>query len=218
MSAETPLVRRAVRSGGVLLAVAAAQFVVLALLVANHYPNFALWTGSATSLGSSSSPWAWVFDASLIALGLFVVVGLLFSWSAFDDRPSRGVGLFLLLVASLGAICVGAFSAVSSHLPSTAVPGASYVAIGAAGVGFLVVASAMHRHERWRVSRAYTFATGLVALGGLVFFFVHLFGIAPGAAERVAVAAVLVWGIVEGLHIALLHRFAPGLQVKVATA
>jgi hypothetical membrane protein len=218
MSAETPLVRRAVRTGGVFLAVAAAQFVVVALLVANHYPGFGLWTGSATALGSSSSPWALVFNASLIALGVLAILGLLFSWSAFDERPSRGVGLFALLLASVAVVCFGAFGALSSHLPTGAVPLASYVAIGAAGVGLLVVASAMHRHERWRVSRAYTFATGLVVLGGLVLFFVHLSGFTPGAVERVAVAAALLWAVVEGLHIALLHRFAPGLQVKVATA
>ena len=218
MSAETPLVRRAVRTGGVLLAVAAAQFVVVALLVASRDPGFGLWTGSATALGASSSSWAMAFNASLVALGVLAILGLLFTWSAFDERPSRGVGLFALLLASVAAVGFGAFGTLSSHLPSSAAPLASYVAIGAAGVGFLVVASAMHRHERWRVSRAYTFATGLVVLGGLVLFFVHLFGVTPAAMERLAVGAALLWAVVEGLHIALLHRFAPGLQVKVATA
>ena len=218
MSAETPLVRRAVRTGGIFLAAAAVQFVVAALLVESHYPNFGLWTTSLTSLGSSTSPWAIVFNASLVVFGVLAIVGLLFAWSAFDEHRSRVAGLLLLIVASVGVACVGAFGALASHLPSNAVTAASYVAVGAAGVGFLVVAFAMHRHERWRISRAYTFATGLAVLVGAALYAVHPFGISPGVAERVAVGIGLLWGIVEGLHIALLHRFARGLPVKVATA
>jgi len=218
MSAETPLVRRAVRTGGVFLAVAAAQFVIAALLVESHYPNFALWTTSLTALGSSASPWAVVFNASLVAFGVLAVLGLLFAWSAFDERPSRGIGLFALLVASVAIVCVGAFPAIASRLPSNAVSVASYVAVAATGVGLVVVAFAMHRHERWRVSRAYTLTTGVVVLGGSVFYALHLLGTSPGTVERVVVGIGLLWAIVEGLHIALLHRFAPGLQVKVAAA
>ena len=218
LAEETPLVRRTVRTGGVLLAVAAVQFVVVALLVASRYSGYAMWTGSVTALGSSSSPWALAFNGSLVALGLLGILGFLFSWSAFDERPSRGVGLFGLLLASLATVCVGAFGLLGSRLPSNAVATASYVAIGAAGVGLLVVASAMHRHERWRVSRAYTFVTGLVVVGGLVLYLVHLLNVSPGAVARLAVGAALLWAVVEGLHIALLHRFAPGLQVKIATA
>jgi hypothetical membrane protein len=218
MSAETPLVRRAVRTGGVFLAVAAVQFVVVALWVEMRTPGYALWSGSLTALASGPAPWAWVFDASLVALGVLAILGLLFSWSAFDERPSRGIGLFALLVASAATVGAGAMALVRSSLPSNAVPIASYVAVGAAGVGLLIVAFAMHRHERWRISRAYTFVTGVVVVGGLGLFAVHLFGLVPGTMERIAVAAALLWGLVEGLHIALLHRFAPGLQVKVAAA
>jgi hypothetical protein len=219
MSAEeTPLVRRAVRTGGVFLAVAAVQFVVVALVVAGRYPGFNLWTSSATALATWSSWWGVGFDVSLLALGALAILGLLFSWSAFDERPSRGLGLFALLLASGATVAVGAFALLGSRLPSSWVALASYVAIGAAAVGFLIVASAMHRHERWRISRAYTFATGAVVLGGLVLFFVHLFGWNPTLVERVAIVVALLWTVVEGLHIALLHRFAPGLQVKVAAA
>jgi hypothetical membrane protein len=218
MSAETPLVRRAVRTGGVFLAVAAVQFVVVALLVENRYPGYAMWTGSARALGSASSPWGLLFNVSLVVLGALGVLGLLFSWSAFDERPSRGVGLLVLLAASVAATCVGAFALAGSRVPSSAVPVATYVAVGAAGVGLLVIASAMHRHERWRVSRAYTFASGAAVLGGLVLYLVHPFGWSSGELERLAVGLGLVWAVVEGLHIALLHRFAPGLQVRVAAA
>lgn len=218
MPDETPLVRRAVRTGGVLLAVAAAQFVAITLIVEGQHPGYNAWTGSVASLTSTSSAWGWMFDGSLIILGILGILGLLFSWSAFDERPSRGVGLLALLVAAGSAACVGGFALASWRLPSNAVTIAIYVAIAGAGVGFLIVASAMHRHERWRVSRAYTLATGLIALASLALYAHALVNLAPGTLERVAAGVALLWGIVEGLHIALLHRFAPGLQVKVAPA
>jgi len=218
MSDETPLVHRAVRTGGVLLAVAAAQFVAVAVLVESRYPGFGLWTTSLTALGSSASPWGAAFNASLVVFGGLVVFGILFAWSAFDARRSRGVGLFVLLVAAVAILCIGAFGLLRSSVPSNAVTWASYVGVGATGLGLVIVTFAMHRHERWRVSRAYTFATGVFVLAGSAVYATHLLALSPGTVERVVVGVALLWAIVEGLHIALLHRFAPGLQVKVAAA
>jgi hypothetical protein len=202
----------------VLLAVAAAQFVAIALWVGSRVPNYDLWTGSAGSLRSAGAPWNLLVDASWIVLGVLGAFGLLFAWSAFDASPSRGLGLLALLLAGASCAAVGVFSLVGSRLPAAGVPWATYVAVGAAGVGLLVVAFAMHRQERWRVSRAYTFASGLVVLGALVLYVLHPFSVSSPTMARLAAAVVLVWALVEGLHIALLHRFAPGLQVKVATA
>jgi hypothetical protein len=218
MSAENPLVRRAVRTGGVFLAVAAAQFVVLALWVGSRLKGYDLWTGSIGALRSAGAPWNLLFDVSLLALGALAALGLLFSWSAFDALPSRGLGLLALLVASVAAAVAGAFALLGARVPTQGFPWATNVAFGAAAVGLMVTAFAMHRHERWRVSRAYTFASGLVVLGGFALSFLHPFGLVPSTMVRVAAAAALLWALVEGLHIALLHRFAPGLQVKVATA
>ena len=218
MPAENPLVRRAVRTGGVLLAVAAAQFVVVALWVGSRLPGYDLWSGSLGGLRSAGAPWNLLFDASLLTLGAVAALGLLFSWSAFDERPSRGLGLLALLVASVAAAVAGAFALLGARVPTPGFPWATNVAFGAAGVGLLITAFAMHRHERWRVSRAYTFASGLVVLVGFALALVHPIGLAPSTLVRIAAASALLWALVEGLHIALLHRFAPGLQVKVATA
>ncbi len=218
MSTETPLVRRAVRTGGLFLAVAAAQLVLVALWVESRYPGYAMWASSLRALGSAASPWSLAFNSSLVAFGVVATLGLLFCWSAFDARPSRGLGLLALVVASVASLALGGFGLLGSRVPSSAVPLASYVALAATGVGLVILAFAMHRHERWRVSRAYTLASGVVVLGGTALFLVHLFGISPGTVERIAVGAALLWAFVEGLHIALLHRFAPGLQVKVSAA
>lgn len=218
MTEETPLVHRAVRTGGILLAAAAVQFVAVALLVESRYSGFGLWTSSLTALGSSASPWAVLFNVSLVVFGVLAVLGLLLSWSAFDARPSRGAGLFVLLVAAAAIVCIGVFGGFRSHFPSNSASIASFVAVGAGGIGLVIVPFAMHRQERWRISRAYTFATGVAILAGSVLYAVRPFGLSPGGIERVVVGIALLWAIVEGLHIALLHRFAPGLHVKVAAA
>jgi hypothetical membrane protein len=218
MSMETPLVRRAVRTGGLFLAIAAAQLVLVALWVESRYPGYAMWTGSLRALGSSASPWSLALNGSLVAFGVLATLGLLFCWSAFDARPSRGLGLLALVVASGASLLVGVFGLEGARFPASALPVAGYVALGATGVGLIVLAFAMHRHERWRVSRAYTLASGIVVLASGALVATHPLGLVPGAVERVAVGAALLWALVEGLHIALLHRFAPGLQVKVSAA
>ncbi len=219
MSAETPLVPRPVRTGGVLLAVAAAQFLAVLLWVQNVYPRFDPWTTTVTALRGAPAPWATTFDASLVALGVLTLLGLLFSWGAFDARPSRGLGLLVLVISSAGAVAAGAFFAFAGHVPSMAVSTAMYVAVAAAGLGLLVVSTAMHQHGRWRVSAAYTFTSGAVVLGaGLLSAVPFTLGLASGGWERIAVGAAVVWGLVEGLHLALLHRFAPGLALHVAAA
>ena len=219
MSEETPLVRRAVRPGGVLLAVAAGQFLAVLAWVASRTTNFALGTTTVTSLVGAAGPWGPLVSASAIALGALGAAGLLFSWSAFDDRRSRGIGLLVLFVAAVSVAALGAFGLLGSRLPADALRIASYVAAGAAGVGLVVVATAMHRDERWHVSRVYTLVSGAVVLVGTALAaspWPH--GLSAGGLQQAVVAAAVVWALVEGLHIALLHRFAPGLQVKIASA
>jgi hypothetical protein len=219
MSAETPLVHRTVRTGGVFLAVGAAQFVAVLLWVQMRFPGFDPWTTTVTALGSSGSIWASVLDGSIIVLGVLAVLGLLFAWSAFDDRPSRGLGLFVLLVGAGATIASGAFLAAHARLPTYALWAAVYTTVTAGGVGLLIVSSAMHQHGRWRISRAYTFATGLVVLGAAVSAAARLpVGLQVAGLERVVVGAAVLWGLVEGLHLVLLHRYAPGLEVRVASA
>jgi hypothetical protein len=155
----------------------------------------------------------------LLVLGVLSAIGLLLSWTAFDERPSRGLGLLVLFVGSLGAAVAGGFLFAGSRVPSDAVPVAAGFTVVAAGIGLLVVSTAMHLHGRWRISSGYTFATGLLVLVTAVLYAVHLtFSLGNGGFERLIAGAALLWALVEGLHLTILHRFAPGLPLKVATA
>ncbi len=216
MAAETPLVHRTVRSGGILLVVASLQFVVAMVLVQSQYPGFSLSATRVTALAGAPSPWGSVFSASLVVLGLLSVFALLLVWSAFDSRPTRSIGLFLLIA---GSACAAAFGLASLLSAGSVGTWARYVGAPAVGLGLLVLPFAMHQETRWRASRIYTLASGvlLFVAAGLYASGMYL-GLGPGGMERLALAAAVLWPIVEGAHIALLHRFAPGLHVKVAAA
>ena len=167
MATDSPLVHRTVRTGGVLLAVAAVQFVSVVLWVESRTPGFSWSHTNLLALGGASGVWAYVVDASLAVGGALAAVGLLFGWTAFDELPSRGLGILILFAGSLATVGVGALLAAGSHVPASAVSAAVYVAVLATGLGLLVVSRAMHLHGRWRVSSAYTFLSGLVVLGAV---------------------------------------------------
>ncbi len=219
MAAETPLVPRAVRTGGILLLAGAVQFVAAMLLVDSHFAGFDPRTTGVLALRTAPGPWGTLFEASLVAWGVLTAFGLLFSWSAFDARPSRGLGAFALLVSSAAVVAIGAYPLAAAHPAPRTLELLGYVAVGAFALGLLALAFAMHGHARWRISRAYTLATAVALLGTAALYASRVdLGYGYGSLERSAVGIAVAWAVVEGAHVALLHRFAPGLQVKVAAA
>jgi hypothetical membrane protein len=215
----TPLVHRAVRSGGIVLAVGSAQFAIAMGVVQSRYAGYSLSANYISDLGGASSPWALVFDGSVILLGVSAILGFLLVWSAFDRGGARGLGLGFLLLAGAGAIGVGVFPETTHVLGGQAHALTSGVAFVAAGAGFTAVSFAMGSPGRWRFSRPYTLATGLVVLAACGLFEASVdLGIAPGGMERVIVYPVILWGVVEGIHLSRLHRFAPGLRAVASAA
>ncbi len=208
----SPLVSRSVRTGGVLFAVAAAQFVVAMAVVQQRYPGYSLTQNYISDLGGAHSPWALVFDGSVILLGVLTVAAAFLAWNAFDARPSRAWGLLFLMVAGFGAIGVGVFPETTPVLAGGAHVLASDVAFLGAGFAFVVLSFAMRNPPHWRYSSSYTLLTGLVVLAAIGLFLSGTYvGLGPGGTERLIVAPVLLWGLVEGVHLAALPRYAPGL-------
>jgi hypothetical membrane protein len=220
---EGPLVRRSVRTGAVLFIVGALQFIVGMIVVQSQYPRYSLSQNYISDLGGAHSPWALVFDASVILLGLFAIFGVLLIWGAFDEGASRGFGLGFLLIAGIGAVGVGVFPETTPVLGGAMHAIVSDIAFVGAGLGLTIASFAMAEGPHWRFSRPFTLLCGLVTLGAIVLFSLgsyvsagYYVGLGPGGMERVVVAPVLLWAMVEGLHIARLPRFAPQFALKAA--
>ncbi len=216
------MVHRAVRSGAAVLVFGALQFIAGMIVVQLAWdahagnPTYSLTQNYISDLGGASSPWAYVFDASVILLGVCAILGVLLVWSAFDARGSRGVGLGFVLIAGIGAIGVGVFPETTPVLNGGMHGIVSDIAFVGAGIGLTVTSFAMREGAHWRLSRPFTLVCGIVTLAAIVLFTMDLYlGLGPGGMERVIVAPILLWAIVEGIHMSRLPRYAPRLPTPV---
>lgn len=201
--------------------VGACQFVVGMIVVQSKYPGYSLSGNYISDLGGVHSPWALVFDASVIVLGLCAIFGVLLIWGAFDARASRGIGLGFLIIAGIGAVGVGVFPETTPVLNGRMHDIVSDIAFVGAGLGLTIVSFAMVEGPHWRFSRPFTLLCGIVTIVAIVLFSLGSYvstayyaGLGPGGMERLIVAPVLLWAIVEGIHVARLPRFAPSTVQK----
>jgi hypothetical membrane protein len=208
-------VHRTVRSGAVLFIFGALQFIIGMVVVQSQYHGYSLSQNYISDLGGANSPWALAFDASVIVLGICAIFGALLIWGAFPERTSRGAGLGFLLIAGFGAIGVGVFPETTPVLHGEMHSIVSAIAFIGAGVGLTVLSAAMTPGPHWRFSRPFTLILGLITLVATALFLTGTYlGLGPGGVERLIVAPILLWAIVEGIHIARLPRFAPSMSVK----
>jgi hypothetical membrane protein len=223
-----PLVHRSVHHGAALWVVGVLQFLAVMIVV-----QF-LWAGSApynlsqdviSDLGNTQcgnwptanstdvcSPWHDLFNGSAIVLGLLFVFGTILLQSAFPRRTTSTVGLFLFVLAGIGAIGVGASP---ENVDLTVHRISAAVAFGAGSFALFPLSLAMFRDTRWDGFRAYTLFSGLV---GFVAFLLFIFGFYPvlgvGGMERLIVAPVLLWAVVAGAHLLFVPAYAPRILPK----
>lgn len=222
---EAILVPRSARAGGALLIFGALQFIVGMIVVQSRYAGYSLSQNYISDLGGAQSPWALVFDASVILLGICAIFGVLLIWGAFDPSRGRGLGLTFVLIGGIGAIGVGVFPETTPVLNGGMHTIVSFIAFLGAGLGLTILSSAMANGAHWQISRPFTLACGVVTLAAIALFAAgqetgsvsYYLGLGPGGMERLIVAPVLLWAIVEGLHIARLPRFAPSAPVRLGS-
>ncbi|MCI4332845.1 MAG: DUF998 domain-containing protein [Thermoplasmata archaeon] len=210
MTTFGPLVRRSARLGGGLFAFGSLQFLVAMVVVQLYYPGYSDTGNYVSDLGSSTSPWAWLFNDSIRLLGLLTILGALLVRSAFASKTTTHIGLGALVAAGLGAIAVGTFPENSTWPFSGVHSAVSLVTFVGSGLALVLLALAMSRDTRWQGLRFYTFLSGVVTFAALVLFATNrFFGIGPGGMERVLIAPILLWGIVAGVHLARLAVYVP---------
>ncbi|HXQ93893.1 MAG TPA: DUF998 domain-containing protein [Thermoplasmata archaeon] len=210
MTTFGPLVRRSARLGGTLLIVGSVQFVVAMALVQLKYAGYSDTANYISDLGSSTSPWAWMFNDSVRVLGVLGILGTILIRSAFASKTTAHVGLGALFVAELGAIAVGTFPEGSSWPFAGIHSVVSLVTFLGSAVALLFLALAMSRDTRWQGLRAYTFLSGVVTLVAVGLFVDGTYlGIGPGGMERIVVAPILLWAVLAGAHLARLPVYDP---------
>ena len=216
------LVHRSVRSGAILLVFGGIEFIVGMIVVQSQYPGYSLSQNYISDLGGAHSPWALGFDASVIILGLCAIFGVLLIWGAFEESSRRAIGLGFVLLGGIGAVGVGVFPETTPVLNGGMHVIVSFIAFVGGGIGLTVLSFAMGSSQRWKLARPLTLACGLVTLLAIVLFALGQFtsssasylGLGPGGMERLIVAPILLWAIVEGLHIARLPRYAQTISVR----
>jgi len=203
-----PLIPIPARRAGAVLLVGSLQFIFAMIAVQLKYPGYSDLTNHISDLGSPNSPWAVVFNASVIALGLLTILAAYLLLSAFNRRFSRTLGLGLLAIAGIGAILVGVFPENSTALGGHMHTVAADLAFIASGLALINLPGAMLRDTRWEGYRAFTFLMGLITLAAIVLYATSHWGaLGAGGMERLVVAPILLWSIVVGIHLLSLPTY-----------
>jgi hypothetical membrane protein len=205
-----PLVHRVVRPGALLLVVGALQFVVAMIVVQLDYPGYSLLGNAISDFGGPNSPLPWVFNASIIILGIFLIFGAILIRSAFPAKRSTQFGLLFAALTGVGALLVGTFPEEATW-PIASIHGVvSLFTFVCLALALLLLSFAMLRDTRWEGFRFYTFLSGLVSLVALLLLAVGWYGALQfGGMERLVVAPGILWALVAGTHLLRMQVYAP---------
>jgi hypothetical membrane protein len=204
------LVRREAHVGGALFVVGSVQFVVAMGLVQLKYPHYSDASNYISDLGNSTlSPWYFLFNGSIIVLGVLGILGALLLRSAFNARASARAGLFFLALGSLGAILVGLFPETATELGGNIHGYVSDLTFVSIAIALTLLGFAMFGDARWPVYGFYTLLSGIVTFVAIVGFVALAGPSSYGTWERLIVAPVLLWAIVAGAHTARLPAYRP---------
>jgi hypothetical membrane protein len=203
-----PLIPIRARQAGAVLLFASLQFIVAMIVVQLKYPGYSDFGNYISDLGGAHSPWALVFDGSVIVLGLLTFLGAFLLLSAFNHRLSRTLGIGFLFIAGIGAIGVGVFPETSAALGGNAHELFSDIAFIGAGLALIILPGAMLRDTRWEGYRAFTFLLGVITIVAIILFSSKVWGaLGPGGMERLIVGPILLWAIVVGIHLLTLPTY-----------
>ena len=217
-----PLVHRSVRHGAILWIVGVLIFVVGMAVTQYGYgpPTYSLTANYISDLGAMHcaplaghgttgyvcSPWHLAFNATIVVMGLLLLLGIVLIRTGFPPRSARTIGLILLALAGIGAIGVGLNP--EDVRPSIHILSAAIAFIGG-NLALIVLGFAMFRDTRWDGYRAYTMLSGLVGLIALILFELKAYGpIGVGGMERLIVAPLLLWAVVVSIHLVRLPTYA----------
>ena len=165
-------------------------------------------TGCPPPNSDICSPRHVVFNVSVIALGVTMIVGavLIFSEFSFSDDPRESraawAGFVSLALGGVGAVLVGAVpeNVNTAHLHTVG----TAMVIGFGQLAILILGLALLDVDDWL--REFMLVTSLlVLLAGISIAGKHQFGLGVGGAERLAQYPESVWLILFGFYISRDH-------------
>ncbi len=202
MKGTVPRPTASTRTGAALIAIGVVQFSVAMAVVQAGYPGYSDLQNYISDLGNTAtSPWHWVFNISIILLGILAFVGILLAWNGFPRGGTRWVGLGLLLVASLAAIGVGVFP---ENVNPTVHGLSSLLVFAPGGIALVALGAGFGPDSRWHSMRWVSIVLGLVTLAALAYYVPTQGNNTtwdPGLIERFIVFPILLWGFLAALQL-----------------
>lgn len=181
------------RIAGTVLLVGLAQFLLLLQIAEYLYPNYSTSQNYISDLGATCrvpsgtctivQPSAFIFNGSIIVLGILVVISAYYLQKAFR----RKVFSLFMLLAGLGAIGVGVF-------PETT--GIIHLVVSFIAFIFIGLASLMSYRIVTSPLNYVSIILGALTLVDMVLFITgNYLGMGVGGMERMIVYPALVWGL-----------------------
>ncbi len=196
---------------GPLFWIISVQYFIVQLIVASAWSvPFSLTKNTISDLGNTycgvygvryvCSPQHGLMNASLIILGITMIVGATLIYQEFRENLGSFIGFTCMAVAGFGTLLVGLFPENTVnivHILGAAMP----FLIG--NIGLLILGTALELPKPLKI---YTIASGLVALVALVFFTTHTYlGLGIGGMERLTAYPQTLWLIVFGVYMSKDH-------------
>jgi len=198
---------------GPLVWILSIEFFVVQLVVAAAWqsPSYSWRFHTISDLGSTicgtiggrpvCSPLHILMNASLITLGLIIVVGSTLIYQEFRENPYTLFGFSLMGLGGIGAMLAGIFpenTVLQLHLLGAFLP----FAFG--NLSLLILGAALFKVPAFL--RVTTLAAGSVALIALYFFIRQRYGgLGIGGTERLVAYPQIVWLVIFGLYMSRNH-------------
>jgi hypothetical membrane protein len=202
MAAGWTTTQRALRKiGGWSLLIGSVQFVALMAVEELLIPGFSPLTNTISDLGSDRiTSYDWMFNGSVIAIGLFTLLGVGGVHAVLRRSERSPVGAYLLALSGIGAIGVGLFP--ETH-PGPYHTIFAFLAFAMANTALIVLGGSFSGDREWGSYALYSGGSGIVGWVALLLFAIGRYGpLDQGGMERLIVVPVLLWAIIVGARMA----------------
>jgi hypothetical membrane protein len=178
--------------------VGALQFVLSMAVEQAFTPGYSLRNNYISDLGVG--PHAWVFNSSIILLGIFIGIAVVLLSNVFPRSGVTRGGLLLLGLSALGAIGVGLFPENTTALDGQAHTLFALVTFLTGNLSMFLLGPAIRGALRSGGLALLGYLGGAVGLLALVLYATGNDSIlGKGGMERLIVAPLLLWGFLLGL-------------------